>query len=180
MRIQLKAVEMTPEVMQDLENRGLILRLAPGRFAPQVNGNEPPATEVYCSSELYGPHKLIACSLNTTEATKIFGFHPDREEFLFIGNPDSKPAYLVVALLLKEEFEKKTRTNSLSATDFVALRIKFNDPLVSFFTMNAYVPHGEVTVPGEGSPATFFVTESRDIKSEELDLHGYSWDVFED
>ncbi len=150
MHLILPPIEMTPAVMQDLEDRGLILRLAPGRFAPQVNHDEPAPTLVYCSSEEFGPHKLIACSLNTTEAVKNFVYHPDREEFLLIGDPASKPSYLVVSLLKKEAFEAKARAGQLTQADFVALRMKFNDPQVSFFTMNAFVPHGEVTVAGEG------------------------------
>jgi hypothetical protein len=177
MHLKLPSVEMTPEAMQDLEDRGMILRLAPGRFSPEIHDDEPPPNEVYQSDERYGPHKLIACSLNTTEAVKNFVYHPDREEFLFIGNPESKPSYLVVSLLYKDEFEHMVRTQQLGSEHLVALRMKFNDPLVSFFTMNAYVPHGEVTVHGAGLPATYFVTESRDIKGEKIELGGYSWEV---
>ncbi|HEX7556309.1 MAG TPA: hypothetical protein VF338_06770 [Leptolinea sp.] len=177
MHLFLQPVEMTPSLMQELEDKGLILRLAPGRFAPAVNGDEPPPTEVYSSADEFGPHKLIACALNTTEATRNFNFHPDREEFLLIGNPESRPAFLVISRLLAPAFEEKARAKKLSPDDFVALRMKFNDPQVSFFTMNATVPHGEVTVPGSGAPATFFVTESRDITGLKPDLGGYTWEV---
>jgi len=173
----LSSIEMTPQVMQDLQNRGLIIRLTPGGHFPKVGENESDAVVVYSSEERYGPHKLIGCAINAADSAKYFGYHPDREEFLLIGDPSSKPVHLVVALCFKKEFEKKAREKTLSTADFIALRMKFNDPQVSFFTMNAYVPHGEVTVTGPGKIPTFYVTEPRDIKIEAMELNGYHWDV---
>jgi hypothetical protein len=43
--------------------------------------------------------------------------------------------------------------------------------------MNAYVPHGEVTVSGPGKIATFYVTEPRDVKIEPMELNDFHWDV---
>jgi hypothetical protein len=177
MHLQLEPVEMTSAVMQDLEDAGLIIRLAPGRLAPPVNNDEPLPNNVYISKPEYGPHKLIACALNTTEATRNFNYHPDHEEFLLIGNPDCRPAYLVISRLLTHEFEARTRAGALTAADLIALRIKFNDPLVSFFTMKPFVPHGEVTVPGNGPHATFFVTESSGLPVIKPELAGYTWEV---
>lgn len=177
MRLQLEPVEMTPDVMQDMEDAGLIIRLAPGRLAPRVNHDEPAPVNVYITKPEYGPHKVIACALNTTEAVKNFNYHPDHEEFLLIGNPDCRPAYLVVSRLLTPEFEAKTHAGTLTSADLIALRMKFNDPLVSFFTMRPFVPHGEVTVPGSKPPATFFVTESSGLPVIKPDLAGYTWEV---
>lgn len=175
--LQLPSTEMTPKVMQNLQDRGLIIRLTPGGHAPVVGENESSAVILYASDEQYGPHKLIGCGINATDSTKYFGYHHDREEFLLIGDPSCKPVHLVVALCLKEEFEKKAREKTLSPDDFIALRMKFNDPQVSFFTMNAYVPHGEVTVSGPGKIATFYVTEPRDVKIEPMELNNFHWDV---
>jgi len=177
MRIQLEPVEMTPAVMQQLEDAGLIIRLAPGRLAPPVNNDEPAPNNVYITAAEYGPHKLIACALNTIDATKNFNYHPDHEEFLLIGSNDCRPSFLVVSRLFTPEFETKARAGTLSADDFIALRMTFNDPQVSFFTMRPFVPHGEVTVPGSQPPATFFVTESSGLPVIKPDLAGYTWDV---
>jgi hypothetical protein len=177
MHLQLEPVEMTPDVMQEMEDAGLIIRLAPGRLAPPVNLDEPAPTNVYITKPEYGPHKLIACALNTTDAIRNFNYHPDHEEFLLIGHPDSRPAYLVVSRLLTPEFEAKARAGTLSPADFIALRMKFNDAQVSFFTMKPFVPHGEVTVPGSGEPATFFVTESSGLPVIKPELAGFTWEV---
>jgi hypothetical protein len=177
MRLQLEPVEMTPAVIQQLEDVGLIIRLAPGRLAPPVNNDEPTPVNVYITKPEYGPHKVIACALNTTEAIKNFNYHPDHEEFLLIGNPDCRPSFLVISRLFTPEFEAKARAGSLSAADFIALRMKFNDPQVSFFTMRPFVPHGEVTIPGNEPPATFFVTESSGLPVIKPELAGFTWDV---
>jgi hypothetical protein len=179
MRLQIPSTEMTPRVMQDLQTRGLINLLSPGGFAPVVGENESDATVIYSSEDRYGPHKLISCSINATDPTKYFGYHPEREEFLLIGDPDTKPIHLVVALCKKDVFEAMARQKALSADDFVALRMKYNDPQVSFFTMNPFFPHGEVTVAGPGKIGTFFVTEPRDIVIEPVVLNGYTWEVVE-
>ncbi len=41
--------------------------------------------------------------------------------------------------------------------------MRYNDPEVSFFTMLREVPHGEATAEVPGRPATFYVTEPRDM-----------------
>ena len=53
-----------------------------------------------------------------------FGTHPDNEEFLLIGNPDSQPMYLAVALCMCEEFEESVKTGRLTAADFVMIECR--------------------------------------------------------
>lgn len=163
MRIDLQPVEMTPEVMQVLEDRGLIIRLHPGKHAAAVGRNQSNSAVIYASEDRYGPHKLIVATINALEPFPNFGTHDDNEEFLLIGDPGTKPVYLIVGLEKKAELEKKIATGTLSAGDFVALHLRYNDPYVSFFTMLKDVPHGEVTVDGPGVPGSFYVTEPRDI-----------------
>ena len=82
-----------------------------------------------------------------------FGTHPDNEEFPLIGNPDSQPMYLPVALRMRDEFEDKVRTGRLTDAEFVMIECRYNDPETSFFVMLAGVPHGEAIVPVAGKPA---------------------------
>ena len=82
--------------------------------------------------------------------------------------------YLAVALCMREEFEERVNSGRLSAADLVLIECRYNDPEVSFFVMRADVPHGEAIVPVAGKPApSFYVTESRDLPLDVIDLRKY-------
>lgn len=166
--IVLKPVEMTADLMRTLEERGLIIRLAPGNH--QKGGN------VYVSDPRYGPHKLLHVVVNRPSFTN-FGTHPDNEEFLLIGNPESKPLYLAIALCMREELDRRIAAATVCADDFVCLKVRYNDPEVSFFTMLKHVPHGEATADTEGQPATFYVTEPAGMGIDRTDFGGYELKV---
>ena len=171
--LALEPAPMTPELMADLERRGLIIRLRPGAHDLAARPGETLGESIYESAGRYGPHKLIAVTVNRAEFA-AFGTHPDNEEFLLLGNPDSQPLYLAVALCLREEFEDKVKSGRLTAADLVMIECRYNDPEVSFFVMRAGVPHGEAVMPAAGKPApSFYVTESRDLPLDLLDLRKY-------
>ena len=171
--LAIEPVPMTAELMADLERRGLIIRLRPGGHDLAAQPGETLGESIYETAERYGPHKLIAVTVNRAEFA-AFGTHPDNEEFLLIGNPDSQPMYLAVALCMREEFEHKVKTGRLTAADLVMIECRYNDPETSFFVMLAGVPHGEAIVPAPGKPApSFYVTESRDLPLDTLDLRKY-------
>ena len=170
--IEVKALEMTPDVMQDLEDRRAIIRLAPGRHAAPAPSGETADTLVYRSDRASGPHQLIAVSINTTVLDN-FGAHSDNEEFLLIGDPATKPMYILVVVCSLVELKQKIASGALESSDFVALRAKFNDAEVSFFTMLRGVPHGEATVDGEGKPASFYVTEPAELETDFTDFGDY-------
>jgi hypothetical protein len=171
--IRLEPVAMTGRVMQSLEDRGLIVRLGPGRHRPAAPAGRTVDEPLYEPREGYGPHKLIAVTVNSDDLAD-FGTHPDKEEFLILGEPDCRPLYLVVALHRRTELERIVRERRLSPEDFLALRVRFNDPRVSFFVMLEHSPHGEAAAAGPGRPPSFYVTESRDLPVERLALQGYS------
>lgn len=156
--ISLTPVEMTAELMQELEDKGLIIRLCPNHHELPVKPGETRGKPIYESSASYGPHKLLAVTVDRSTFA-AFGTHPDNEEFLFIGDPETKPMYLVVSLHRDDVLARKIRAHELTSEDFVCLRVKYNDPEVSFFTMLAGVPHGEAVLNVEGRPASFYVTE---------------------
>jgi hypothetical protein len=171
-RIVLKPVEMTKGVMQDLEERGLIIRLCPDHHALPAPLGEAFAESVYESDVSHGPHKLITVTVNRCTFA-AFGTHPDNEEFLLIGNPDTKPLYLLIALHRKQELERRIAEHRLTTDDFVCLRVKYNDAQVSFFTMLADVPHGEAVADVDGRPASFYVTEPRDLPTVSTEFGDY-------
>jgi hypothetical protein len=156
--IVLKPVEMTPEIMQNLEDKGLIIRLFPHRHDLEVKEGETKSESIYETDPKYGPHKLITVTVNRSNFD-YFGSHEDNEEFLLIGDPATKPMYLVIALCDHASLNKKIDQDDVSSEDFVALRVKYNDPFVSFFTMKKDIPHGEVITSRNGNPPSFYVTE---------------------
>jgi hypothetical protein len=171
-RITLAPVEMTQDVMQDLEHRGLIIRLCPDHHVLPARPGESLAESIYESGASHGPHELITVTVNRSTLA-AFGTHPDNEEFLLIGDPETKPLYLVVALHRKTELQRRIAERLLTASDFVCLRVKYNDAQVSFFTMLAEVAHGEAVGAGEGRPASFYVTEPRDLETEVTEFGDY-------
>ena len=148
MDIEMAPIEMTPETMQDLEDRGLIIRMRPGS------------------------HELIAVTVDREEFAG-FGTHPDNEEFLLIGEPETNPMYLAVALCGRDEFEEKVKLGRLAPSDLVLLRCKYSDPELSFFVIRKGVPHCEAIVDADQPPATFFVTESRDLPLDLVQMRKY-------
>ena len=173
MIIELFPTPMSPEVMADLEKRGLIIRICPGNHSLNPEKNESLSAPIYVSDPRNGPHKLIVVTINALEPHRYFGTHVDNEEFLLLGDPASKPVYFIVATCKRDGLEEKIKNRKLSANDFVALQLKLNDPQVSFFTMLADVAHGEVTIDGPGVPASFYVTEPNDLTIDQIDFGDY-------
>lgn len=58
--------------------------------------------------------------------------------------------------------------------DVLALELKFNDLLVSFFTMNAHTAHCEWTILGDGPANVFYVTEPSDLDILRIDMKDYN------
>jgi hypothetical protein len=167
--IYLNPVEMTSRVMADLEKKGLIIRLCPGHDDLGAAPGETVWKLLYEPREGYGPHRLISVTVNR-EAFAGFGTHPDNEEFWLIGSGDTQPMYLAISFLDEAELAEKIAAGTLTESDFIALRIKYNDPDLSFFVMRAGVPHGEAIVDCGKKPPSFYVTESRNLP---LDLTAF-------
>ncbi len=158
-------------IMEELEKRGLIERLAPSREKHRVNVgmNEGRGEKIYASSASSGGHMLAAVAIDN-ETFSSFATHQENEEFLLLGGTDERPMYLLVCLLSRDALLEKIRQNTLSGDDFVLLDCVFNDPEVSFFVMKKGVPHGE-SAYGTGRPATFYVTECEGLRLDKIDLY---------
>jgi hypothetical protein len=170
--IQLKSVKMNEEHMNQLESRGLIIRLFPDHHKLDTEEGLTENHCIYTASKKYGAHKLISVTVNRT-ALASFGSHPDNEEFLLIGNPNAKTMYLVLALCKKDELNSKIKSGNLKVSDFIALEVQYNDPYVSFFTVVKDVPHGECIKKENKQPATFYVTEPESMGIEKTDFGNY-------
>ena len=66
---------MTPKLMAHLEELGLIIRLRPGAHDLAAKRGETRGESIYEAADRYGPHKLIAVTVNRAEFA-AFGTHP--------------------------------------------------------------------------------------------------------
>ncbi|MCJ7713730.1 hypothetical protein MUO66_04655 [Candidatus Bathyarchaeota archaeon] len=159
-KIQLKSTRMSLSIMQMLEEKKKIIRLCPNHHELNPKDNSCLNKCLYASDKKYGPHMVIAVTVNWFEPL-AFGTHDENEEFILVGGPHIKPMWLIIAMCSEEDLKKKITNKSLVSDDFIAVLVKYNDPEVSFFTMLKHVPHGEVTTSGSEKPPSFYVTESK-------------------
>ncbi len=176
MELVLKARPVTEEAMSILEERGLLQRLLPPAEVLDAAEGTVAVEYVYVADARYGAHMLICAGFN--RSTVELAIHPEREEFLLINEGrEQKPLILVIALHPEMELRRLVAVGKLTADDFWALEMKFNDPRLSFFTMNAFTPHCEWTVPGPGPASVFFVTEPSDLGVQPIDMGDYALQI---
>ncbi len=160
--VVLRPVDMNRESMSMLEEKGLIHRIAPGKdIAGPVDGTNL-GRSIYDSDERFGGHKLIVATIGAT-TLRYFGCHDDNEDVWMLGLPGRRPMYFVVGTCLVGEFAEKVRAGALAESDFVCLRVRYNDPEASFFVMKKHVPHGEFIIPTDAPNPSFYVTESANL-----------------
>jgi len=171
--LTLQVVPMTEERMLALEERGLIQGFLPAGMeeAPAKSGVE--VDVIYATAPLFGPHTLIRVEFD--RSTVELAYHSDREDLLLLnGGARQKPLILVIALHPADDLKRRIAQGRLSADDIWALELKFNDPRLSFFTMNAFTVHCEWTPPGPEARNVFFVTEPKDLDMHAVDLGEYA------
>lgn len=172
MEIVLTPVEASVDVMMALESKGVIRRISPGKDTLEVARGQSRWMEIYSARERFGPHKLIAVTINSAQP-KGFSYHSDPEDFLLIDREDAKGLILTVALCQHSELEAKITAGTLRAEDFMAIRCKANDPELSFFTMNGGYAHVETCTAESENPPSFYVTESRHLDENPVDFGEY-------
>ena len=173
MEITLKVQPLTEEIIEDLERRNLIKRFRPSQRIIDAAPGTIEVDRVYETDPAFGSHMLICAGFN--KSTVDLAFHSDQEDFLLINEGRvQKPLILVLVLKSETEFQELVSTQGLSSKDLLALELKFNDPRLSFFTMNSHTLHCEWTVPGPGPANVFYVTEPSDLDIQPVSLGDYS------
>lgn len=172
MEIVLKPVAATIEVMERLEAKGVIRRIAPGKDVLTVEKGHSRWSDIYSAGERFGPHKLIAVTINS-RVPKHLSFHSDAEDFMLIDRQAGAQLILTVALCPCGELKEKIEAGTLSAGDFMAIRCVPNDPELSFFTMNPGFAHVETCSAESDTPPSFYVGESKHLDENHVDFGEY-------
>lgn len=164
---------VTEGVMSVLEERGLLRRFSPDQRALRAPEGEVVVDRVYTTDPRFGAHMLICVGFNRSAVS--LAVHSDKEDFLLVNEGrEQKPLILVISLVPDQELRRLVSTGRLTASDIWAIELKFNDPRLSFFTMNGFTPHCEWTVPGPGPAAVFYVTEPAGLDMQPVDLGDYT------
>ena len=159
-----------------MEELKLIQRFLPAQKVVNAAPGSVEVDRVYETDPKFGSHMLICVGFN--KSTVELAYHSDREDFLLINEGrDQKPLILVIALKPADEFMELVASQRLTSDDLLALELKFNDPRLSFFTMNGYTPHCEWTPPGPEPANVFYVTEPNDLDMQPVPLGDYSIDI---
>ncbi len=174
--IRLRAQRATPELMLELEQRGLLRRLVPSGEVAGVMEGEKVAERVELGAEGNGPWQMLVVACNRSRLTYLAA-HSDAECWLFFDEPDTKPLLYIVATCRLAEFREKAAAGTLSAADFVALELRPNDPQTSYFTVPGGVLHDELTYAGPGRGPVFWVPEPSRMEHTRVELDGYEIEV---
>jgi hypothetical protein len=168
----LKVRPMTEDVMKILEEKGLIRRLMPTQKVLSTPEKEIGVEYLYSTDLKFGSHMLICVGFNRSLVD--VAYHSDKEDFILINEGrQQKPLILVIGLHPEEDFQKLVTTGHLTENDIWAIELKFNDPELSFFTMNGFTPHCEWTLPGSGPASIFYVSEPRDLDANHINMGDY-------
>jgi hypothetical protein len=157
-RIHLQAQRATPELLVQLEARGLLRVLKPSPKARAVPEGNQVVQRVELAAEGTGPWQMLVVACHRTKLDHLAA-HGDIESWLYFADPRSKPLLYVVATCPLAEFQRKAAEGSLAAADFIVLEVRPNDPATSYFTVPGGVLHDELTLPGPLPAPIFFVPE---------------------
>lgn len=171
MKTYLKTVKVTPDLMRDLEKRGLIRALAPTDKILNTRTETGAVDTFYQTKPAQGTHKMIG--IGKRSLTVQLCTHPDNEDFIMINPTEKKykPLYIIIARDKRAAFEKKARAGKLSAKDFFTVEWEYNNPKTCVFTMLKDTVHCEVTVPGPGQHPVFFITEPSQLMSNYVNIY---------
>jgi hypothetical protein len=173
MDLNLVVRPINEEILSDLEGRNLIRRFRPSERVMNVAPGTIEVDRVYETDPKFGSHMLICVGFN--KSTIELAYHSDQEDFLLVNEGrDQKPLILVIALKPEKEFQKLISNRELTTDELLALELKFNDPCLSFFTMNSFTPHCEWTVPGPDPGNVFYVTEPNQLDYQPILMGDYS------
>lgn len=174
--LNIKVQPINEKLMNVLENKNLIHRLLPTPEVISTPEKEVGVETFYTTDKKYGQHTMICVGFN--KSIVDMAYHSDNEDFICINEGrEQKPLILVIALEKAREFQELILNNQLNENHILALELKFNDPILSFFTMNGYTPHCEWVPPGNGPANIFYVSEPHDLDSNRIAMSDYCIEV---
>jgi hypothetical protein len=141
--ILLRAQNFTPELGRQLEARQLLSFIR----HPEISLRETLQSDYYKGENFrvdkHGFHSV------TITYTEIFpAYHPRGEnEIVMMWDPVKRvrPLYFVFALHKKEEYLARLRSGKMTAEDYLAIRVPYNDPVYSSFIVWNETVHCELT-----------------------------------
>ena len=169
-----KVVDANEAIFKQLEKKNLLKRFFTAAGSIDLVERPYDVKNVYQTNEAFGGHKLICVNYNLSEPQ--LGYHKEKEDFILISdNPvQYKALYLLVCLDKEEDLANKICKEEISDDDFIIIRLKFNDPNLSFFTMNEGVLHCELVEKSEAKRHPYFyVTEPSNLDNIGVDLGDY-------
>jgi hypothetical protein len=170
--INIRIRPMTEGVIKVLEDKGLISRFMPTAKVLSTPEKEIGIEYLYTTDPKFGPHMVICVGFNRSYVD--MAYHNDNEDFILINEGrQQKPLILIIGLYHEKEFQTLISTGQLTEDDIWAIELKFNDPKVSFFTMNGFTPHCEWTIAGTGSASIFYVSEPRNLDTNHIHMGDY-------
>lgn len=170
--LKLKVKKANEREMVELEELGVIKRLLPPEELISIGEGKVVGNKVYSANPKFGGHMLLFVNINITKPE--LNYHPDNEEVLLLSpyNPE-KPLIFLFCKYNHLEIEKKIRIGILNEENFIVLNMPFNNPKISFFTVNKGFPHCEVTIGGCGVSPSFWVTEPANLPMNIVRLDQY-------
>ena len=166
-------VEATEAVFQDLEARKVLMRVFHAHKPETVEKEGYHLTKMY-GAECKG-HQLISVNYNFTKPN--VGIHPNAELFLVLAEDPTlyKNLYLLTAKGNVDFIYEKIKNGTLCCDDFVIIKLTYNNPSLSCFTMNAGIPHCELTDDCDDKlPPQFYVSEPLDMETTQIKLGKYN------
>lgn len=171
--ILLNPVKASPELFLKLEKKKLIRMIRPLKKTLETRTKTGAVSRFYTSSGASGTHALISVGKRTRDVK--LSWHDDNEDVLLINPMGLKfnKLYLVLSLLKKTALLKKLSSQTLSAKDFLAVELEFDNPRLSFFIMLKKTVHCEITCGGAGRHPVFFVSEASRLKDNKIKTKNY-------
>jgi hypothetical protein len=171
--LDIKPVDLDTKILNTLEKKKLIRTFRPSRYMLGTKPRSGRVDRFYRADPCFGGHKVIGIGLDNDRMR--LNWHPENEEFVFVKDPGyiCKSVYLVIGLAKAAVIEKRAKTGTLRAKDIMLIRWPYNDPRSLIFTMLKGTPHCEITLPGRGNPAIFYVTEPSRLKMNYIKMSGY-------
>jgi len=141
--ILIQAQDFTPEIAQKLEDLNLISFIHHPETSLRETLQDPFYKGENFRADKHGFHSV------TITYTDIFpAYHPKGEnEIVMMWDPaeEFRPLYFVFALHKKNEYLNRLESGKISAEDYVAIRVPYNDPEYSSFIVWNETVHCELT-----------------------------------